>query len=156
MDGSSKYATRCSTGGRCHEELVLTVVSKERELARTIKPFDASLLAPGRAAVAHRQREHELEGQARGGVPAAAARAVASKPPLDVSGPAGVERAVGAAQHVDPRVSHRRLIPRAPADSSSRRRTRARRSLARVHVGCARAAGPRSDGPGLISRTALP
>ena len=34
MDGNSKYATRCSTGGRCHEELVLALPMSDRSAAR--------------------------------------------------------------------------------------------------------------------------
>ena len=92
-------------------------------LPGAVEPLDARLLAHRRAAVGHRARHHELDGQARGRVAARPAGAVARQAALHVGAPARVERAVAAAQHVHPRLGHR--AARRGRAASRRRRPRA-------------------------------
>ena len=91
----------------------------QRELLLARQALDPRLLAPRGVRVAHAQRAGELNRQARAGVASATARGVGREAALEVDRPARVQRAVGAAQDVDPGV-HGTIFAATPARPAAR------------------------------------
>ena len=89
--------------------------AEQRQLGCPRHALDACLLAASSRAVGHRHRKLELDRQPAGRIAARDAGSVALKPALEIDRPARVERAVAAAQHINPGLGHR-------ATASPRRR----------------------------------
>src|SRR5829696_4711153 len=94
---------------RCAEEPLrrarfrdLQLPADQRQLLRARERLDPRLLAAGRRAVGVLRAPGQRHGEPAARVAARAAGVVGGEPALDVHGPAAVQRAVGAAQQVDP------------------------------------------------------